>query len=151
MADDDVEILQLSAEPSHADPGGRLGVQSMGPGRDGECREAGETCLGNKLVNAFPVIDERRNPQLLPHFIGDHRAQGGGVGRIVIIAVLHQRLVDEVSAGHEISAASAAGDDEAQVLGPDVLFVQKVADGLFPQVHLVENVFHACDGGPIHI
>src|SRR5699024_10787288 len=35
--------------------------------------------------------------------------------------------------------------------GVDVLLLQEFPDRLFPEVHLVKNVFHFCNGGPIHL
>ena len=70
--------------------------------------------------------------------------------RVVIIAVLHQRLIDDVAASPQISAAATPRDDKAQFLGVDVLLIQKLLNGLLPQVHLVKDVLHPGDDLPVH-
>lgn len=151
MAHNNVKILQPAAQLSRADPGCCLGVQRVRTRCNGKCRKSRKACLWNELIDAFSVIDECWDPQLFAHLIRNHRSQGRGMGRIVIVAVLHECLINDVSAGHQVSAASASGNNNAQIFRPNMLFGKEVPNRLLTQVHLVENTLHTCDSRPVYV
>ena len=70
---------------------------------------------------------------------------------IVVVAVLHQCLINDISTGHQVTTATAAGYNKAQFFGIDSLFFHEILNGLLTKVHLIEDVLHTGNHFAVYI